>query len=118
MNSRQMMKNIPFAAPVRLIGLVDYEEGRVVSRTLAQNSGVSLTLFAFDAGEGLSTHSSPGDALAHILDGESLITIDGEEMAVGSGEAIVLPANIPHAVQANQPFKMLLTVVKSPKEAS
>jgi quercetin dioxygenase-like cupin family protein len=118
MNSRQMMKNIPFSAPVRLIGLVDYEEGRVVSRILAQNSGVSLTLFAFDAGEGLSTHSSPGDALGHILDGDSLITIDGEEMAVSAGEAIVMPANIPHAIQANQPFKMLLTVVKSPKEAS
>lgn len=118
MNSRQMMKNIPFSTPVPLTELVDYEEGRVVSRTLAQNSGVSLTLFAFDAGEGVSTHSSPGDALALILDGESLITIDGEEMAVGSGEAIVMPANIPHAVRANQPFKMLLAVVKSPKEAS
>lgn len=100
-----------------LTELVDYEEGRVVSRTLAQNSGVSLTLFAFDAGEGLSTHSSPGDALAYILDGESIITIDGEETAVGAGEAIVMPANIPHAVEARQPFKMLLAVVKSPREA-
>ena len=116
MNNRQM-KNIPFSTPVPLTELVDYEEGSVVSRTLAQNSGVSLTLFAFDAGEGLSAHSSPGDALAHILDGDALITIDGEEMAVGSGEAIVMPANIPHAVQADRPFKMLLTVVKSPKEA-
>lgn len=118
MNNRQMMKNIPFSAPVPLTGLVDYEEGRVVSRTLAQNSGVSLTLFAFDAGEGLSSHSSPGDALAYILDGESLITIDGEEMAVGANEAVVMPANIPHAVHAKQPFKMLLAVVKSPREAS
>lgn len=118
MNSRQMMKNIPFSVPVSLIDLVDYEEGRVVSRTLAQNSGVSLTLFAFDVGEGLNVHSSPGDALAYILDGESLITIDGEEMTVGSGEAVVMPANIPHAVQASKPFKMLLAVVKSPREAS
>ena len=117
MNNR-LMKNIPFSTPVPLTELVDYGEGRVVSRTLAQNSGVSLTVFAFDAGEGLSAHSSPGDALAHILDGDALITIDGEEMAVGSGEAIVMPANVPHAVQADRPFKMLLTVVKSPKEAS
>jgi quercetin dioxygenase-like cupin family protein len=117
MKSRQMMKNISFSTPVALSELVDYEDGRVVSRTLAQNSGVSLTLFAFEAGEGLSTHSSPGDALVHILDGESLITIDGEAMTVGSGEAVVMPANIPHAVQANQPFKMLLTVVK-PEGAS
>ena len=118
MNSRQMMKNIPFSVPVSLTELVDYEEGRVVSRTSAQNSRVSLTLFAFDAGEGLSAHSSPGDALAHILDGECLITIEGEEMIVGPGEAVVMPANIPHAVQANKPFKMLLAVVKSPGEAS
>jgi quercetin dioxygenase-like cupin family protein len=118
MNSRPMMKNIPLSVPVPLVELVDYEEGRVVSRTLAQNSGVSLTLFAFAAGEGLSSHSSPGDAFAYILDGESLITIDGEEMTVGPGEAVVMPANIPHAVQANKAFKMLLAVVKSPREAS
>lgn len=66
MNSRQMMKNIPFTAPVRLIGLVDYEEGRVVSRTLAQNSGVSLTLFAFDAGDG-SGRAGVGQVLAGSL---------------------------------------------------
>lgn len=117
MNSQQMMKNIPFSTPLALAELVDYEDGRVVSRTLAQNSGVGLTLFAFDAGEGLSTHSSPGDALVYVLDGESLITIDGEEMTVGAGEAVVMPTNIPHAVQASQPFKMLLTVVKNPRGA-
>lgn len=116
MDGTQMMKNIPFSTPTALIDLVDYEEGRVVSRTLAQNRGVGLTLFAFAAGEGLSTHTSPGDALVHILDGESLVTIDGEEMTVRAGEAVVMPANIPHALHATRPFKMLLVVVKGPKE--
>ena len=115
MNGGEMMKNIPFSTPVTLADLVDYEEGRVVSRTLTQNRGVSLTLFAFDAGEGLSAHSAPGDALVYVLDGESLITIDGEGMTVEAGEAVVMPANVPHAVHAEQRFKMLLAVVKSPK---
>lgn len=112
------MKNIAFSTPVSLSDLVDYEEGRVVSRTLAQNDGINLTLFAFAAGEGLSTHTSPGDALAYILDGEAQITIDGEGMTAEATEAIVMPANIPHAVQAVQPFKMLLAVVKKPQEGT
>ncbi len=91
---------------------MDYEEGRVVSRTLAQNQGVSITLFAFDKGEGLSTHTSPGDALAYVLDGEANVTIDGTPMAVKANEAVVMPADIPHAVDAQERFKMLLVVVK------
>lgn len=117
MNKQPLIKNIPFSEPQVLCALTDYEEGRVVSRTLAQNQGVSITLFAFDAGEGLSTHTTPGDALVYILDGEAFITIGGDSTTVATGETIVMPADIPHAVDAKQRFKMLLVVVKRTKEA-
>ena len=71
-----------------------------------------MTLFAFDAGEGVSTHAAPGDALVFVLEGEAEITIDGTPHTVTGGNAIVMPAGIPHAVKAIKPFKMLLTVVK------
>ncbi len=72
-----------------------------------------MTLFAFDAGEGISTHAAPGDAMVYVLDGEAQITIGGAAHTVPAGSAIIMPAGIPHAVQARTPFKMLLTVVKS-----
>jgi quercetin dioxygenase-like cupin family protein len=106
------IKNIAFSETQRLVDLVDYEQGRVVSRTFAQNPSLSLTLFAFDKGEGVSTHTAPGDALLQVLDGEALVNIDGKEMTVGAGEVVVMPANIPHSVNAVERFKMLLTVVK------
>jgi len=109
-----LIKNIPFSEPHNLAKLVDYEEGRVVSRTFSQNSSLSLTLFAFDAGEGVSTHTAPGDALVQVLDGEALVNIDGKEMSLGAGEIVVMPADIPHSVTAVKRFKMLLTVVKKP----
>ena len=106
------LKNIPFSEPQVLVELVDYEAGRVVSRTFAQNNAISLTLFAFDAGEGLSTHSASGDAMVHILDGEANITIGGKEVVVKAGQVVVMPAEIPHSLHAAQRFKMLLVVVK------
>ncbi|MGO8820283.1 MAG: cupin domain-containing protein [Desulfomonilaceae bacterium] len=112
MKDGTFIKNITFAEPQSLLDLVDYQEGRVISRTLAQNSAMSLTLFAFDTGEGLSTHSAGGDAFVHILDGEAQITIDARENSVKAGQVIVMPANVPHAVHATQRFKMLLVVVK------
>lgn len=114
MENPVLIKNIPFSEPQKLAMLVDYEEGRVVSRTFAQNQNLSLTLFAFDAGEGVSTHTAPGDAMVQVLDGEAIVNIDGNESIVGTGEVIVMPADIPHAVTAGQRFKMLLTVVKKP----
>lgn len=114
MDKQVFIKNIPFSEPHKLADLVNYEEGRVVSRTLAQNPALSLTLFAFDAGEGVSTHTAPGDALVQVLDGEATIDIDGQEMVAGPGEVVVMPANVPHAVTAVQRFKMILTVVKQP----
>ena len=112
MDKKVFIKNIDFSEAQRLVDLVDYEQGRVVSRTFAQNPSVSITLFAFDKGEGVSTHTAPGDALLQVLDGEALVNIDGKEMTVGTGEVVVMPANIPHSVDAVQRFKMLLTVVK------
>ena len=112
MDKKEFIKNIVFSEAQRLVDLVDYEAGRVVSRTFAQNPSVSITLFAFDKGEGVSTHTAPGDALLQVLDGEALVNIDGKEMTVGAGEVVVMPANIPHSVNAVERFKMLLTVVK------
>ena len=80
--------------------------------TLAQETGVGITVFAFDAGEGVSTHSAPGDAMVQILEGDAEITIDGEKHILKEGEIIVMPKNIPHAVKAVTRFKMILTVVK------
>jgi quercetin dioxygenase-like cupin family protein len=106
------LKNVEFAKPQPLTDLVDYQEGRVVSRTFAQTESMSLTLFAFDAGEGLSTHTAAGDAFVQILDGEAAITIGGTEMTVKTGEIVAMPANVPHSLKANVKFKMLLVVVK------
>lgn len=107
-----MIKNIPFSEPNTLIDLVDYEKGRVVSRTFAQNDHLSLTLFAFDRGEGLSTHSAAGDAMVQVLNGEVTLTIGEKVVIAKTGEVVVMPADIPHSVEAKKPFKMLLIVVK------
>ena len=107
-----MIKNMPKAEALDLCSLVDYQPGQVISRTLAQNKHLNLTLFAFAQGEGLSTHSSTGDAMVQVLHGTGILTIDGQAHTVSAGQTIVLPANIPHAVDAPEDFKMLLTVVK------
>jgi len=115
MDKPVFIKNIAFSEPHNLGELVTYEEGRVVSRTFAQNPSLSLTLFSFDEGEGLSTHTAPGDAMVQILDGEAVVNIDGKEMTVSKGQVVVMPADIPHSVTAVKRFKMLLTLVKKPK---
>jgi len=109
-----LIKNIPFSQAVEMKDLVDYENGRVVSRTLSSKPHVNITLFAFDKDEEISAHTSPGDAMIQVLDGEALITIDGEELTAVKGQVVVMPANVPHAVMAKSQFKMLLTVVKQP----
>ena len=114
MDKQVFIKNIPFSEPQQLAELVEYEEGRVVSRTFAQNPSLSLTLFAFDKGEGVSTHTAPGDAMVQVLDGEATVNIDGKKMTVDTGQVVVMPANVPHAVTAVKRFKMILTVVKKP----
>jgi len=112
MDQAHFIKNIEFAKPHSLVELVDYQEGRVVSRTFAQSKTYSLTLFAFDQGEGLSTHTAAGDAFVQVLDGEALINIGGTEMVVKSGEVVAMPANVPHSLHADKRFKMLLVVFK------
>lgn len=107
----ELIKNIEHAAVVDLRDLVAYQTGKVVSRTLAQTGGAGITLMAFDAGEGISTHAAGGDAMVTVLEGEAQITIDGNDYVVPAGHAIVMPAGVPHAVRAAQRFKMMLTVV-------
>jgi quercetin dioxygenase-like cupin family protein len=105
------LKNIAAEEVLLLTDLVEYKEGQIISRTFVQNGAVSITLFSFDKGEEISTHSSDGDAMVTILEGEARITIGGREYDVSGGETIVMPAGIPHAVVAKTRFKMLLTVV-------
>ena len=106
------IKNFPQSETVRMEEMVDYAQGQVVSRTLAQNDKMSMTLFAFPGGEGLSAHKAPGDALVQVLDGRVKLTIDGEPHELGPGESLVMPADIPHSLDALSDFKMLLTIVK------
>lgn len=96
-----------------LIELLQYQDNSIVSRVLLKNKGGTVTLFAFDQGEGLSEHTAPFEALVFVLDGEAEVTIDGAAYRVGQGETITLPANIPHAVRAETRFKMLLTMIRA-----
>lgn len=107
----QGMKNINKAEVMVLKEQVAYQEGQVVSKTLAQNEALSVTLFSFDKGEEISTHASSGDAFVTCLDGVGEITIDGVKYELKEGESIVMPAGHPHAVYGKEQFKMLLVVV-------
>ena len=93
-------------------GMVEYQTGAVVSRQIAKAEGGNVTLFAFDEGQELSAHAAPYDALVHVLDGEVEITISGKPFQLKIGEAIIMPANEPHAVKATKRFKMMLTMIK------
>jgi quercetin dioxygenase-like cupin family protein len=99
-------------APVVLSALLEYQEGAVVSRTLLKGEKGTVTLFAFDAGQGLSEHSAPFDAFVQVLDGETALTIGGKEVLARAGQSIVMPAGIPHALHATTRMKMLLTMIR------
>ena len=92
---------------------IHYQESAIVSKIVLKKETGSVTLFAFDAGQELSEHTTPHEALLQVLDGEANITIAGEVFLVKAGEMIILPANVPHAVQAPQKFKMMLTMIRS-----
>ena len=100
--------------PINVENMVEYQKDSVVSMEIIKKELGTVTLFAFDQGQGLSEHSAPFDAMVQIIDGEAEITITGEPHTVKKGEMIIMPANIPHALQAvNMPYKMVLTMIKS-----
>ncbi len=101
------------AVPAVALDLAGYQIGAVVSRTLIKRAGGTVTLFAFDVGQGLSEHTAPSDAVAHVLEGDAEMTIAGTAVRVGAGELVLLPANRPHAILARARFKMLLTMIRS-----
>ena len=104
---------LPAAQALSLASLVNYQDGAVVSRTLLKRPTGTLTLFAFDEGQGLSEHTSPFDAVAQLLEGEAEIVISGKPLTAKSGEVVLLPANQPHSLKAIAKFKMLLSMIRS-----
>ena len=93
--------------------LVSYQDGSVVSKTLIDKKIGTLTMFSFGAGQGLSEHTAPFDAVVQVVDGEADVVINGETQTVHSGQMIIMPANIPHELKAVRPFKMLLTMIRA-----
>ena len=105
------LKNIEQEDIVVLSELVSVNEGQIISKTLTQNEAVSITLFAFDKGEEISTHDSSGDAMVTVLEGTGQFTVDGKEYLLSAGQTLVMPAKKPHAVFAKEQFKMILIVI-------
>jgi quercetin dioxygenase-like cupin family protein len=97
----------------KLIDLVNYQEGSIVSRTIIDRKSGTLTLFAFSEGQGLSEHTAPFDALVYLLDGEAEIVISGDAINVKKGDMVIMPANEPHALKATKQFKMMLVMIRS-----
>jgi quercetin dioxygenase-like cupin family protein len=103
----------PVTGVNRLVDLVAYQRGSVVSRTIIDKKTGTVTLFSFDEGQGLSEHTAPFDALVTLLDGEAEISISGKPLHLREGEMVIMPANQPHALKALKRFKMLLTMIRS-----
>ena len=99
--------------PITLKDYIEYGQGSVVSKTLKENKAGTMTLFAFDGGQGLSEHSAPFDAVVLVIEGEGRFTIGGVEHNLEAGQLIIMPANVPHAVKAVRKFKMLLTMLRA-----
>ena len=112
-NARDSEQKALTGAAAKLTHLVSYQEGAIVSKTIVEKETGTVTLFAFDAGQGLSEHTAPFDALVYLLDGEAEISISGKPFHLRDGEMIVMPANQPHALKAIKRFKMLLTMIRS-----
>lgn len=104
--------SLPPAEPQHLDQLVEYAPGSVVSRTVIKRPVGTVTLFSFDAGQGLSEHTAPFDALVQILDGRAELTIGGKVVEARAGQTVLMPADVPHSLHAPEPFKMLLTMVR------
>ena len=107
------MSTAPTSQILALAEMVNYQDAAVVSRQITKAEAGNVTLFAFDKDQGLSEHSAPFDALVHILEGEAQVTISGKPFDLKTGDAIIMPANEPHALKAIQKFKMLLTMIRA-----
>ena len=107
------MSTAPVSQILTLAEMVNYQDAAVVSRQIIKAEAGNVTLFAFDKDQGLSEHTAPFDALVHVLEGEAQITISGKPFDLKTGEAIIMPANEPHALKATQKFKMLLTMIRA-----
>lgn len=108
MEQEEFSKSTIFQFPAK----VDYSNGGIVSKNVIKKDTGNISLFAFDAGEGLSEHTAPFDALIQVIEGNAEIIIDGKSYLLDSGDAIIMPANIPHAVKASERFKMILTMIR------
>ena len=108
-----MKGEAPKGQAIPLAGYISYAEGSVVSKTLLDRKAGTLTLFSFDAGQGLSEHTAPFDASVEILDGEAVITIGGQEVRAGVGDLVIMPAHVPHSLRAEKRFKMLLIMIRA-----
>lgn len=108
-----MEQNNKLEGITRVVDLVDYQDGAIVSRTILDKKTGTVTLFAFDEGQGLSEHTTPFDALVHILDGEAEVVISDKKFYPNAGEMLIMPANQPHALKAVKSFKMMLTMIQS-----
>ncbi|MFC2028335.1 cupin domain-containing protein [Chloroflexota bacterium] len=106
------MTSTPVAEILDVRGMINYQEGSIVSRVILKSENGNVTLFAFDAGQELSEHSAPFDALVEVIEGEAEIRISGKLSNVKAGEVIIMPADDPHAVKASTRFKMILTMIK------
>ncbi len=106
-------RKTPIAKVERLAGLVEYQDGSVVSREVLKKPTGTVTLFAFDEGQGLSEHTTPFDALVDVIDGVAEVTIEGTAYTLKAGDVIVMPANRPHALMARERFKMMLVMIRS-----
>jgi len=105
------VKNIEASKVLKLEDELTYQKGQVVSKTLVQNKNVSITLFSFDKGEEISSHESDGDAMVTVLDGTGKFTVGEEVFVLTKGETLIMPNCVPHAVYADEQFKMMLTVI-------
>ncbi len=105
-----MYKDVEKSVKLRLKDQVEYQSGQVVSKTLVQNDAVSMTLFAFEQGEEISTHAAGGDAMVTVLEGTGRFTVGGEPFLLNAGETLIMPKDIPHAVYGEERFKMVLVV--------
>lgn len=108
-NTRKLLET---SKAFELKKLIEYSKDSIVSRTIAESKAGTLTVFAFDKGQGLSEHSAPFDAIVQVIDGNGEFTIGGNPVKVSAGQIIIMPANVPHAVRAVKKFKMLLTMIK------